>query len=126
LDSKFSVMGFPSPAADYLESRIDLSKELVQHPTSTFYFRASGNSMEHTIPDGAILVVDRSLKASNGNIVLAVVNNEFTVRRLVHTSKMVVLHADNPVYKPMPVTTEMNLQIWGVVTSAVIRFRKNN
>jgi DNA polymerase V len=117
-------MGFPSPAEDYKEDPIDLSKELVQHPASTFFFRVSGKSMEHTIPDGAILVVDRSIKPCNSSVILVVLDGEFTVRRLVKTSRMTVLHADNPAYKPIPVTEDMNLQVWGVVTAAVIRLNK--
>jgi DNA polymerase V len=117
-------MGFPSPAKDYQEDVIELSKYLVQHPTATFYFRVSGDSMINAcMPHGSLLVVDRSIKPISGMIVLAVVNGEFTVRRLVQTRRSLVLHAENPIYKPLVVTEEMNMQVWGVVTAVVVKFK---
>lgn len=117
-------MGFPSPAKDYQEDVIDLTKYLVQHPTATFYFKVTGDSMINAcIPNGALLVVDRAVRPVSGAIVLAVVNGEFTVRRLVQTRKTLVLHPENPAYKPLPVTEEMEMQVWGVVTAVVIRYK---
>ncbi|WP_207512428.1 LexA family protein [Longitalea luteola] len=117
-------MGFPSPAKDYQEDVIDLSKYLVQHPTATFYFRVSGDSMINAcMPHGSLLVVDRSIKPASGMIVLAVVSGEFTVRRLVQTRRSLVLHAENPLYKPLVVTEEMNMQVWGVVTAVVVKYK---
>jgi DNA polymerase V len=117
-------MGFPSPAKDYQEDVIELSQYLVQHPTATFYFRVSGDSMLNAcMPHGSLLVVDRSLKPVSGMIVLAVINGEFTVRRLVQTSKTWVLHPENPAYKPLVVTEEMNMQVWGVVTAVVVKYK---
>lgn len=117
-------MGFPSPAKDYQEDVIDLSQYLVQHPSATFYFRVSGDSMINAnIPNGALLVVDRAIKPVSGMIVLAVVNGEFTVRRIVQTRKALVLHPENPMYKPLTVTGEMNMQVWGVVTAAVVKYK---
>lgn len=114
-------MGFPSPAKDFQEDVIDLTKLLVKHPSATFYFRVKGDSMRNAyIPDGALLVVDRSIKVSSGMIVVAVINGEFTVRRLIHTQKAWVLHPENPAYKPLMVTEDMEMQVWGVVTSVVI------
>src|SRR6187549_1580386 len=113
-------MGFPSPAKDYQEDAIDLAKVLVQHPFSTFYFRVKGDSMRNAcIPDEALLVVDRSIKVVSGMIIVAVVSGEFTVRRIIQTNRCWVLHAENPAYKPVTVTEEMNMQVWGVVTSVV-------
>lgn len=125
--TKHVYMGFPSPAKDYQEDVIDLTSYLVQHPSATFYFRVTGDSMINAcIPNGALLVVDRAVRPSNGVIVLAVVNGEFTVRRIVQTRKALVLHPENPAYKPMPVTEEMNMQVWGVVTGVVIRYQTKN
>jgi DNA polymerase V len=117
-------MGFPSPAKDYQEDVIELSQYLVQHPTATFYFRVSGDSMINAcMPHGSLLVVDRSLKPVSGMIVLAIINGEFTVRRIVQTRKSLVLHPENPAYKPLVVTEEMNMQVWGVVTAVVVKFK---
>jgi DNA polymerase V len=115
-------MGFPSPAADYQEEVIDLGKELVKHPSTTFFFRVQGDSMVNAnIPDQALLVVDRAMKACSGDIIVAVVNGELTVRRLVRTSRALVLHPENPVYKPLIVTREMNMTVWGTVTAIIIQ-----
>ena len=117
-------MGFPSPAKDYQEDVIDLTKYLVQHPTATFYFKVTGDSMINAcIPNGALLVVDRAVRPVNGAIVLAVVSGEFTVRRIVQTRRALVLHPENPAYKPLPVTEEMDMQVWGVVTGVVIKYQ---
>lgn len=117
-------MGFPSPAKDYQEEVIELSQYLVQHPTATFYFRVSGDSMINAcMPDGSLLVVDRSLKPASGMIVLAIVNGEFTVRRIVQTSRSLVLHPENQAYKPLVVTEAMNMQVWGVVTAVVVKYK---
>lgn len=117
-------MGFPSPAKDYQEDVIELSKYLVQHPSATFYFRVSGDSMINaSMPNGALLVVDKAIKPVSGMIVLAIVNGEFTVRRIVQTRKALVLHPENPAYKPLTVTEEMNMQIWGVVTAVVVKYK---
>ncbi len=118
-------MGFPSPAKDYQEEVIDLARYLVQHPLSTFYFRVKGDSMLNAhMPDGALLVVDRSLKVSSGMIVVAVVNGKFTVRRVVKTRMSLVLHPENPAYKPLQITEEMEMRVWGVVTAVVVRYIK--
>jgi DNA polymerase V len=120
-------MGFPSPAKDYQEDVIDLTKYLVQHPNATFYFKVTGDSMINAcIPNGALLVVDRAVRPANGAIVLAIVHGEFTVRRLVQTRKALVLHPENPAYKPLPVTEEMGLQVWGVVTAVVIKYQNQD
>jgi len=118
------IMGFPSPPKDYQEEVIELSQYLVQHPSATFYFRVSGDSMINaSMPDDALVVVDRSVKPFSGMIVLAEVNGEFTVRRIVQTRKALVLHPENPAYKPLPVTEEMNMLVWGVVTAVVVKYK---
>jgi len=117
--------GFPSPAQDYQEEEIDLSKVLQPNPTSTFIIRIKGNSMEGAnMPDGCMAVVDRSMRPVSGSIVVAVVNGEFTVKRLVITNRHIVLHPENAFYQPMVVTEEMNLQVWGVVTYTIVDQKK--
>lgn len=113
--------GFPSPADDYLEKDIDLVDELVKHPLSTFFMRVKGDSMKDAyIPDMALLVVDKAITPTSGKIVVAVVNGEFTLKRLVKTPRSWVLHPENPLYKPIPITEEMDFQVWGVVTKIII------
>ncbi len=110
-------MGFPSPALDYLEDRIDLNKLLVQHPQATFFVRSEGLSMVNAfIPPKAHLVVDRALSPKNGDIVLAVVNGEFTVKFLIKNDSKCWLRSANPKYPDLEITPEMEMTIWGVVT----------
>src|SRR5205809_7976036 len=104
--------GFPSPALDYMEEEINLQELLITKPLSTFIIRVKGDSMKDAfIADGALLVVDRSIQADSGMIVVAVVNGEFTVKRLVKTPRAWVLHPENPMYKPIPITDEMRFEV---------------
>lgn len=113
--------GFPSPAQDFMEDDINLQEMLVPKPLSTFLIRVKGDSMVNAfIPDGALLVVDRSLKAGHGKIIVAVLNGEFTVKRLVKTARSWVLHPENPSYKPIVLTEEMDFKVWGVVTRVLV------
>ena len=117
----FIPAGFPSPAGDYMEEAINLNDHLIEHPAATFYFRADGESMIGAhIPQGALLVVDRSLKAKNGSIVVAVVNGEFTVKRLEKGLNRMRLLPENPRFKPIEITEEMQCEVWGVVRAIVI------
>ena len=112
--------GFPSPALDYLEERISLDKELIKHPLSTFLIDCSGDSMINAfIPPKARLVVDRSLVPKNGDIVLAVLNGEFTVKFLKKNDVKCWLVPANRKYPEIEVTEEMNMQVWGVVTNII-------
>jgi DNA polymerase V len=112
--------GFPSPAADYVEENLDLNVHLVRHPAATFFVRAEGDSMTGAgIFNGDILVVDRSLNAKNRNVVIAVVNGEFTVKRLCISDGSVSLVAENPKYKPIAIMDGMDFRIWGVVTYVI-------
>ncbi|MFI5334352.1 MAG: LexA family protein [Chlamydiales bacterium] len=105
--------GFTSPAEDTVDQTLDLNAHLVRHPAATFFVRVSGNSMEGAnIFSGDILVVDRSLQATSGKIVVAIVENEFTVKRLVKSKGKTLLVAENPAYPPI----ENNFEVWGVVT----------
>ena len=109
--------GFPSPAMDYLQPRIDLNKEFVKHPVATFIVECEGNSMINAfIPPKARLLIDRSLTPSNGDIVLAVVNGEFIVRRLIKNRYKCFLRPENKKYRDIEITAETDMTIWGVVT----------
>lgn len=114
--------GFPSPAEDYVEHPLDLHALLIEHPTATFFVRVEGDSMKgagmHT---GDILIVDRSLEAQNGKIVVALLNGEFTVKRLKIEREKIVLLAENPRYPPIEVEAESDFQVWGVVTYVIHR-----
>ncbi|MGY3805309.1 LexA family protein [Pigmentibacter ruber] len=112
--------GFPSPATDYIDKKIDLNEYIVKHPEATFYVKCQGDSMLGAgIHPGDILVVDRSLTAANGNIVVAVVNGEFTVKKLVMREKNIFLVAENQNYLDLRITEGMEFEIWGVVTTVI-------
>lgn len=111
--------GFPSPAADYVEQRIDLNELLIQHPSATYFVKASGDSMiEAGINDGDLLVVDSSRKADHGDIVIAAVDGEFTVKRL-QMRPTIQLNPMNSAYSPIIVGSEETLDVFGVVTFIV-------
>lgn len=113
--------GFPSPAADYSEERIDLNKELVTHPLSTFVIESEGDSMvDAFISPRAKLVVDRAVKAKNGDIVLAILNGEFTVKYLKKNDFKCWLIPANKKYPEIEIKGEMDFQVWGVVTKIII------
>lgn len=112
--------GFPSPAEDYIEGRLDLNKYLIKHPAATFFVRVSGNSMINAgIYPGDILIVDRSLEAADKKIVIAVVDGELTVKRLRHKGNLFFLAPENDAYLPITITEEMSFEIWGVVTNVI-------
>lgn len=109
--------GFPSPAADHTQKRIDLNEHLIRNKEATFLFRVKGDSMIGTgIYEGDTLVVDRSVEPKHNSIVLAVLNNEFTVKRLYRRGGVVKLVAENPIYPPRVIKPEEELTVWGVVT----------
>lgn len=109
--------GFPSPADDYIEGQLDLNEYFVPHPSATFYVRVTGESMTGAgiLPDD-ILIVDRSLDAVHDSIVIAVVNNELTVKRLYKRNGQIELRPENPAYPVIQLDKEMELIIWGVVS----------
>ncbi len=112
--------GFPSPADDYLEGQLDLNQYLIKHPVATFFVRVAGDSMIRAgIHPGDLLIVDRSLEARDGRVVIAVVNGELLVKRMQRQGKKVYLLADNPSYSPLQITEAMDFQVWGVVTNVV-------
>jgi DNA polymerase V len=116
--------GFPSPAEDYIDRSLDLNELLIKHPAATFFVRVAGDSMTGAgIHHDDILIVDRSLEAVSGNIVIAVYNGELTVKRLVRDRDSIRLVAENPVYPDLMLSAEEGCEIWGVVTSVVHQFR---
>lgn len=115
--------GFPSPADDYIEGRLSLDEHLVRHREATFFVRAKGNSMVGAgIFDGDLLVVDKSLSPSSGDIVIAVMDGELTVKRLIRMGDRVILRPENPRFKDIELQEGQELQVWGVVTSSVKKF----
>jgi DNA polymerase V len=112
--------GFPSPADDYLEGKLDLNDFLITNPASTFLVRVTGDSMiDAGIHSGDLLIVDRSLMPSDRNIVIAVINGELTVKRLRYKKNQLFLYPENRDFKPIEITQEMNFEVWGVVKSVV-------
>ncbi len=114
----FSVpAGFPSPAEEYLEPKLDLNQYLVKHPAATFFVRVQGDSMIGAgIHDNDILVVDRALEPKNGDIAVCVIDGEFTVKRLQIIDNEMYLAPENGKYKPIKVTKFQDFQVWGIVT----------
>ena len=112
--------GFPSPASDYMERALDLNEYLIKNPPATFFVEITGDSMTGAgIHSGDILIVDRSLEAVHNKIVVAVVNGEFTVKRLYWKNKTVRLIAENPYYKPIEIKEGTVFEIWGVATTVI-------
>ncbi len=116
--------GFPSPADDYIEDRLDLNELLVNNKAATFFLRVKGDSMVNAgIQHGDIIVVDRSVQPGHRSIVVAVVDGELTVKRLITRGGIAELHAENPKYAPICLQEGQELSIWGVVTSSVHQVR---
>jgi DNA polymerase V len=112
--------GFPSPAEDFMEKRLDLNDYLIKNQASTFLVRVKGNSMINAgIFDGDLLIIDRSIEARDGKIVLGVLNGEFTVKRINKKGKKLFLASENEDFKPIEITVEMDFQIWGIVTYSI-------
>lgn len=109
--------GYPSPAQDYFDGRIDLNEHLIKDITSTYVVRVSGDSMEGAgISDGDELIVNRALEPRDGSVVIAVLDGELTIKRLRVTGTGVVLQAENPAYPDIRVPSVSDLAIWGVAT----------
>jgi len=112
--------GFPSPAADFDESKISLDAVLVKNREATFYAKASGTSMNGAgIDDGDILVIDRSLEPQNNKVAVCCIDGEFTVKRIKITKEGVILMPENKDFQPIKVTDENQLIIWGIVTYVI-------
>lgn len=114
--------GFPSPADDYLRKSLSLDEYLIDRPASTFFVRATGDSMDKAgIYEGSLLVVDKSVEPTNNKIVIAVVNGEFTVKRLKLANKQIFLlpESTNTSFQPIRLVETEESYIWGVVTSII-------
>ena len=112
--------GFPSPAADFMETNIDLNKELSENQLATFYIKVKGNSMiDAGINDKDVLVVDRSLEPQNNKIAICFIDGEFTVKRILVEKECLYLMPENASYSPIKITEENQLIIWGIVTYVI-------
>jgi DNA polymerase V len=112
--------GFPSPAADYEEDKLDLNKHLIKNPAATFFVRVTGDSMEGAgIHSGDLLVVDRSLEPTDKKVVIAVINGELTVKRIRIRKSKITLEPENANYSAHHVTEDTEFEVWGVVTSVI-------
>ncbi len=112
--------GFPSPADDYIEGRLDLNQHLIRHPAATFFVRVDGDSMiDAGIHPGDILIVDRALEPKDRNVVIANINGELTVKRIRIKYKKILLMPENENYPPLPIPADMDFQVWGVVTYVI-------
>jgi len=115
--------GFPTPADDFHET-FDIVSHIVSHPTATFFMRVAGDSMTGAgIFDGDLLVVDRSLEAESGDIVVAILNGEFTIKRFRRSGSAIELVPENPRYRKIVLNEGMELEIWGVVTGTYKSFK---
>lgn len=115
--------GYPAPADDHQDVSLDLNQHLIKHPSSTFFVIASGESMINAgINNNDILVVDRALNPKHGDIVIAALNGELTVKRLNTTGKVLMLKPENPEYPDIEVTDDIDFRIWGVVTSVIHQY----
>ena len=114
--------GFPSQADDHLERPLDLHELLVKHPAATFFVRVEGDSMvDAGIGSGDLLVVDRALPPQDGRIIVALIDGEFTVKRLKREKEKIWLLPENPAYKPIRVDEASDFQVWGIVTYVISR-----
>ena len=112
--------GFPSPADDYLESKLDLNDYLIKHPSATFFVRVAGDSMVNAgIHNNDIIIVDRSIKPKHGKIIVAALDGQMTVKRLYRRDKKVILLPENELFKPIEISDSMEIVIWGVATNVI-------
>jgi len=112
--------GFPSPADDYTEENIDLNEHLISNPFSTFFLRVKGDSMINAgIKDKDLIIVDKSLRAKPGNIVIAMIDGEFTIKRLSIKNDELYLKAENHNYPDFRFKNHIDVQIWGVVIYSI-------
>jgi len=112
--------GFPSPAQDYIDLKIDLNKELIANPSTTFYGRVRGVSMlDAGISNGDILIIDKSIEPKDGDTVVCFIDGEFTLKYIKTDGEAVLLVPANEKFKPIKITEENNFCIWGVVTYSI-------
>ena len=116
--------GFPSPAEDFQVQRIDLMKELVRHPQASYLLRIRGDSMRDVgIFDGDVVLVDKAITPRSGQVVVAVVDGEFTCKNLQLRAGRIKLKAANPIYPDIIPTDSQTVEIWGVVVAAIKQFQ---
>lgn len=112
--------GFPSPAEDYVEGRIDLNRDLIKHPLATFYIKVEGDSMINAgIHPGSLLVVDRAMEVHEGHIVVARINDELCVKRYCVENGLIYLMPENELFQPILITEAMDFEIWGRVIYSI-------
>ena len=120
--------GFPSPAEDYLRESLDFNRDLIRHPEATFYGRVDGDSMEDAgICDGDIAVIDRSIEAQDGDVVVGFVNGEFTIKFLDLTHKeegYIELRPANRLYEPIRIDESDKFEVWGVVVWTIKNWKR--
>ena len=119
--------GFPSPADDYLRDSLDFNRDLIKNPEATYYGRVSGDSMRDAgINEGDIAVIDRSLQPADGDVIVAYVNEEFTIKYLDLTHKeegYIELRPANPDYSPIRIDSTDNFRVWGVVVWTIKQWK---
>ena len=118
LTEKISA-GFPSPAQDYFTKRLSLDELMITHPDATYFSKIEGDSMEGEIKHGDLVVIDRQLTPKHGNIIIAVINNEFTIKRLIKKEGIQFLESENPNYATIEITDDTQFEMWGVVTHCI-------
>ena len=115
--------GFPSPAEDYMHSKLDLNDLLIEHPSATYYVRVNGDSMLGAgILNGDLLIVDRSLEVTNNCIVVAHIDGEFTVKRIKKVNNKMFLQPENKNHKAIEINENMDFELFGVVAHAIHHF----
>lgn len=114
--------GFPSPAQDYISEAIDLNDEVVRHPAATFYGRVNGDSMiDEGIEDGDLIVIDRAIEPSDGDLAVCYVDGDFTLKRIKIEPDRIWLIPANETFDPILITSDSRFSIWGVVTFVIKR-----
>jgi DNA polymerase V len=112
--------GFPSPADDYVERRLDLNQHLIRHPEASFFVRVKGDSMRGAgIHPNDLLIVDRALEATDGRVVVVALDGELTVKRLRLHGNELALHPENPAYPVIRIKPDRELLVWGVATYVI-------
>lgn len=116
--------GFPSPADDFIDKKLDLNDYLIKNPLATFFVKVNGSSMINAgIHDGDMLIIDRSVTPSNNQIVIGVINGEFTVKRISKKNNKILLLPENDNFEPIEITEQMDFKIWGVVVYSIHKLK---
>lgn len=111
--------GFPSPADDFTQEKIDLNKLLIKHPDATFYAKVKGNSMTEDFNEGDLLIIDKSVEYSDNKVALCFVDGEFTLKRIKYVNGKCFLTPSSESFPLIEVSPESNAMIWGVVTFSI-------